>query len=85
MARIGKALKISCLQIVVLGEDLRAIRGCAGVARDGGGSFHRGDRDERSTGHPRVLPRALQVLQCRSLPAGVSSSLSICDSRAVSS
>lgn len=79
----GKALKISCLQVIVLDEaGLRAIRGCARVARDGGGSFHRGDRDERSTGHSRVLPRALQVLQCRSLSARVRLSLvsfGICD------
>jgi len=51
--------------------------GAIRVARDGGGSFHRGDRDERSTGHPRVLPRALQVLQCRSLSARVRLSFSI--------
>jgi len=76
--RFGKVLKILCLQVIVLDEaSLRAIRSCARVARDGGGSFHREDRDERFTGHPRVLPRALQVLQCRSLPARVRLSLHI--------
>ena len=46
----------------VWGAEVRG--GVAAVGR-------RRDRDERSTGHSRVLPRALQVLQCRPVPAWV--------------
>lgn len=53
------------------------LKGRIGRTKGGEGwRRERRDRDERSTGHTRVLPRALQVLQCRPVPAWVSGSSS---------
>lgn len=80
---LGQTLNDSVLHpswiVATRGAGLRSIKGGGGglegrrVER-GGERRERRDRDERSTGHTRVLSRALQVLQCRPVPAWVSGS-----------